>query len=45
MTELDVSQTEELDLIIRYLGPDSSKQAATLRACDAGNPKVTVRKI
>lgn len=45
MTELDVSPTEELDLLIRYLGPDSSKQASTLRAYNAGNPDGTVRKI
>ena len=38
MLELQVSATEEMDLLIKWLGPESSKQAVGLRAASASNP-------
>lgn len=43
--ELDASPIEELDLLIRWLGPEPSKQAANIRACNAANSADAVNKI
>lgn len=45
MKELGTTATEELDLIVRWLGPASSKQANSIRACNADNPALAVKKI
>lgn len=45
MNELDGSPTEELDLLIRWLGPESSKQTDNIRAYNAANPADAVNEI
>ncbi|XP_062619211.1 uncharacterized protein LOC134280770 [Saccostrea cucullata] len=45
MKELDATATEELDLLVRWLGPASSRQANTIRACNADNSALAVQKI
>lgn len=45
MNELDGSPTEELDLLIRWLGPESSKQIDNIRAYNAANPADAVNEI
>jgi hypothetical protein len=37
MSELDVTAFEELDLMIKWLGPESSRQASSIRASCAGS--------
>ena len=37
MTELQVEPTEELDLLVRWLGPNSSVEARNIRACHTHN--------
>ena len=36
--KLAVSPTEEMDLLIKYLGPESKRQALSIRASNASNP-------
>ena len=43
--ELEVSPTEELDLLCRWLGPESSVQASSLRAAHCSNEQEAVVKI
>lgn len=43
--ELGTTATEKLDLIVRWFGPASSKQANSIRACNADNPAQAVKKI
>ncbi|XP_069104772.1 uncharacterized protein [Argopecten irradians] len=38
MDELNVSPPEELDLLIRWLGPESVKHATSIRAASTSNP-------
>jgi len=38
MTELSVNPSEELDLLVTWLGPESSKHAISLRASNARTP-------
>ncbi|XP_033755669.1 uncharacterized protein LOC117338425 [Pecten maximus] len=38
MDELDVTHAEELDLLVRWLGPESTKHAISLRAANSSNP-------
>ncbi|XP_056014066.1 uncharacterized protein LOC125674154 [Ostrea edulis] len=45
MRELATTSTEELDLLVRWLGPASSRQASTIRACNADNSALAVKKI
>jgi hypothetical protein len=37
MLELTVTPSEELDLLIKWLGPDSSRQAECIKTASAGN--------
>ena len=37
--ELEVKPEEEMDLLLQYLGPTSSKYATTIRAANVHNPK------
>ena len=39
MFELNVTPVEEMDLLVKYLGPESSKQAVSLQAANAINPQ------
>lgn len=43
--ELDASPIEVLDLLIRCLGPEPSKQGANIRACNAANSADAVNTI
>ena len=45
MSELNVSPTEEMDLLIKWLGPESSKQAVSLRTANASNPQRGLERI
>ena len=38
MRELAVFPVEEMDLLIKYLGPESKKEALNIRALNASNP-------
>lgn len=38
MKEISATPSEELDVLISHLGIDSSRQAATIRKCNADNP-------
>lgn len=38
MNELDVTASEELDLLVKYLGPVSGKYAISIRNANASNP-------
>lgn len=38
LVELNVTPTEELDLLVRWLGPKSTKHAISLRASNISNP-------
>lgn len=39
MQELQVSYVEELDLLVKWLGPESAKHALSIRSSNAGNPE------
>ena len=43
--EIEVTPTEELDLLVRWLGPQSSKQALSLRSSNAHNNTQALTKI
>ncbi|XP_022345684.2 uncharacterized protein LOC111113788 [Crassostrea virginica] len=45
MKELATTASEELDLLCRWLGPASARQANSIRACNADNPALAVKKI
>ena len=45
MSELNVSPTEEMDLLIKWLGPESSKKAVSLRSANASNPQRGLERI
>ncbi|XP_021346186.1 uncharacterized protein LOC110445733 [Mizuhopecten yessoensis] len=45
MLEVSASKTEELELLCEKLGPESSKQAKTIRSNNAENPGVACDKI
>ena len=36
--ELSVTDSEQIDLMVKWLSPESSKQARSIRACNAENP-------
>ncbi|XP_069133222.1 uncharacterized protein [Argopecten irradians] len=44
-SEMEVSATEEIDLLIKWLGPESSRQAQALRAAKAGDPRSCLKTI
>jgi hypothetical protein len=39
MRELEVKPREEIDLVVRWLGPDSPKHALTLKMANISNPE------
>lgn len=43
--ELSVSMYEELDLIVKYLGPESAKYAINIRAANIANPELSLHRI
>lgn len=45
MCELGVTAAEELDLLVKNLGPESSKYALSIRASNARNPDQGVRRL
>ena len=45
MMELGATDTEQLELLCEKLGPTSSTQAKTIKACNANSPKVAIDKI
>ena len=45
MKEIATTASEELDLLCRWLGPASAKEAYSIRACNADNPALAVKKI
>lgn len=38
MRELSISTEEEVDLLIKYLGPESTKQANNIKIANFSNP-------
>lgn len=45
MSELGVSPAEEVDLLVKWLGPNSSNQALRIRASNTEDPYQCLRKI
>ncbi|XP_063404237.1 uncharacterized protein LOC134687709 [Mytilus trossulus] len=45
MRELNVTPSEELDLLVKWLGPESCKQALSIRAANVGNASQGVARI
>ena len=45
MKELQVTPTEELDLLKRWLGPDSKRQAASIRVANSHDESLAVERI
>lgn len=45
MKELNVSAFEELDLLVKWLGPEFSKHALSIRASNANNPERGLKRI
>lgn len=45
MEELGATETERLELLCEKLGPESSRQARTIRACNADSPSIAIKKI
>lgn len=43
--DLQISEFEELQLLVRWLGPESSKHAADIQQANAGNPGRGLRQI
>jgi hypothetical protein len=43
--ELSVAPAEELDLLIKWLGPDSARQAESIKAASSADPIGGLRKI
>lgn len=43
--DLNVTPSEELDFLVRYLGNNSSRQAATIRKCNADSPTNALRLV
>ena len=44
MMELGATDTEQLELLCEKLGPTSSTQAKTIKACNANSPKIAIDK-
>lgn len=45
MSELNVSPAEEVDLLVKWLGPNSSNQALQIRVSNTGDPSQCLQKI
>jgi len=45
MTELEVKPLEELDFLVRWLGPESSRQARNIRSANIRNPTCALQKV
>lgn len=45
MSELHVSPSEEIDLLIRWLGPDSARHAKTIRSSLGSDPSQGVKRL
>jgi hypothetical protein len=45
MRELEVNPSEEIDLLVKWLGPDSQKHALTLKMANISNPERGLRCI
>ncbi|XP_033745498.1 uncharacterized protein LOC117331014 [Pecten maximus] len=45
LDDLNVTDLEEIDLLIKYLGPDSRRHAESLRIANAADPKRALEKI
>ncbi|MES9969565.1 MAG: hypothetical protein ABW092_05990, partial [Candidatus Thiodiazotropha sp.] len=45
MRELSVTPFEEMDLLVKWLGPDSSKHALSIRSSNADNPARGLQRI
>ena len=43
--ELGVTPSEEVDLLIKWLGPESKKQALSIRSCYSYNPQKALEKV
>ncbi|XP_052063923.1 uncharacterized protein LOC127703909 [Mytilus californianus] len=44
MSEIDASPAEEIDLMIKWLGPDSSRQINSIKISNSGNPTVALSR-
>ncbi|CAC5357217.1 unnamed protein product [Mytilus coruscus] len=44
MLEIDASPAEEIDLMIKWLGPDSSRQINSIKISNSGNPTVALSR-
>nr|XP_022312019.1 uncharacterized protein LOC111117241 [Crassostrea virginica] len=45
MKDLQVTPTEELDLLVRWLGPESSNQALRMQASHPTNPNMGIKRV
>lgn len=45
MEELGDTETERLELLCEKVGPESSRKARTIRACNADSPGIAIKKI
>lgn len=45
MQEISATPSEELDVLVSHLGIDSSRQAATIRKCNADNPETALKLV
>ena len=45
MQELQVSTDEEIDLLINFLGPESSRQANSIKTANFGDPRKGLSRI
>ncbi|XP_076102049.1 uncharacterized protein LOC143071561 [Mytilus galloprovincialis] len=43
--ELQVSDSEQIDLLIKWLGPESAKHAISIRASNANNPTIGIQRL
>ncbi|CAG2217614.1 unnamed protein product [Mytilus edulis] len=44
MSEIDASPAEEIDLMIKWLGPDSSRQINSIKISNSGNPTIALSR-
>lgn len=45
MLEISATPSEELDVLVSHLGIDSSRQAATIKKCNADNPETALNLV
>lgn len=45
MEELGATETERLELLCEKVGPESSRKARTIRACNADSPGIAIKKV